>query len=101
MTVVITIKASDNAKNRRKTRRASEREERLDSERKMRLDYYTKNRGCIRAAKAVLHATTSPLKQQKANPELSSPRTPKSNSRNRLTCHARQKMKLGEKPLIK
>lgn len=101
MTVVITIKASDNAKNRRKMRRASEREEREDSERQLRLDYYTKNRGCIYAAKAVSRAATSPVRQQKANPEISLPSTKKSNSRNSLTCHARQKIKLGEKPLIK
>ncbi|WP_145892135.1 hypothetical protein [Candidatus Pantoea soli] len=101
MTVVITIKATDNAKNRRKMRRASEREEREDSERQVRLDYYTKNRGCIYAARAVSRAATSPAKQQKANPEPSLSRINKSNSRNSLTCRARQKMKLGEKPLIK
>ena len=101
MTVVITLKVSDNAKNRRKSRRAFEREEKSDNDRQLRLEYYAKNCGCIKAAKAVSVLPKSLLKQPKANPEIPKTRTKKSNSSSSLTCRARQKLKLGEKPLIK
>lgn len=104
MTVVITLMASDNAKNRRRMRRASERQQELDKEREERRAYYLSNKGCVNAAKAVKAvAISGPAisRQSRANPDASSPRKTNSDRCIRLTCRARQKVKLGEKPLIK
>jgi hypothetical protein len=104
MTVVITLMASDNAKNRRRMRRASEREQESDKEREERRDYYLSNKGCVKAAKAVKAVDISgPIisRQNRANPDASPPRKTNSDRYTRLTCRARQKVKLGEKPLIK
>lgn len=104
MTVVITLMASDNAKNRRRMRRESEREQELDKEREERRAYYLSNKGCVKAAKAVKAvAISGPVipRKNRANPEPSSSRKTNSTRNIRLTCRARQKVKLGEKPLIK
>ncbi|MDI7687777.1 hypothetical protein [Cronobacter malonaticus] len=100
MTVVITILADDNARNRRRARRQAQREQaQQDVSLARRIEQ--KLSGCVRADRATslvaLRDYQEPaVTQQKPNRKwYSAPRNEMG-----VTCVGRQKMKLGSKPLI-
>lgn len=100
MTVVITILADDNARNRRRARRQAQREQaQQDASLARRIEQ--KLSGCVRADRATslvaLRDYQEPeVTQQKQNRKwYSAPRNEMG-----VTCVGRQKMKLGSKPLI-
>lgn len=100
MTVVITILADDNARNRRRARRRAQREQaQQDASLARRIEQ--KLSGCVRADRATslvaLRDYQEPaVTQQKQNRKwYSAPRNEMG-----MTCVGRQKMKLGSKPLI-
>lgn len=100
MTVVITILADDNARNRRRARREAQREQaQQDASLARRIEQ--KLSGCVRAERATslvaLRDYQEPeVTQQKPNRKwYSAPRHEMG-----VTCVGRQKMKLGSKPLI-
>ncbi|EQB0486245.1 hypothetical protein ACYAO4_002715 [Cronobacter turicensis] len=100
MTVIITILADDNARNRRRVRRQAQREQaQQDASIARRIEQ--KLSGCVRASRATslvaLRDYQEPeVTQQKQNRKwYSAPRNEMG-----VTCVGRQKMKLGSKPLI-
>jgi len=100
MTVVITYLADDNARNRRRARRASQREQAMqDASLARRIAQ--KLSGCVKAGRATSlgslrdYQEPEETEQKRNRVWYSKPR-----SEMGVTCVGRQKMKLGSKPLI-
>ncbi|APL52723.1 regulatory protein [Escherichia coli] len=99
MTVVITYLADDNARNRRRARRQTQREQAMQEQRLAR-KIALKLSGCVRADKAASLGSLRCKKTEEVESKQNRIYYRKPRSEMGVTCVGRQKMKLGSKPLI-
>ncbi|HGV3575228.1 hypothetical protein [Escherichia coli] len=99
MTVVITYLADDNARNRRRARRQTQREQAMQEQRLTR-KIALKLSGCVRADKAASLGSLRCKKTEEVESKQNRIYYRKPRSEMGVTCVGRQKMKLGSKPLI-